>query len=441
MNEKLEKFLYWLLQIGTWTFLILVFLSSDIGGNHIQDKDNEYIYLFVIFYLTYCVFEFKSKTFDFIRNKDSCDLIHQKLGMFFRAYPEIHFDCDCYHNETGHIHIGTGSSIKRKITHSEHYTLPYYSERDVSGLFYLDIDRAKASSKNYIRLDFYEEINFADAISYMDYEYQKDSFWRRNRFRDVRFDFTESRIIPGMTRTNIVKLTENEPCCVGPRIFAFMIILTFGELYKLYFDSLCWHQIFRIRKLVSTRYDLNQPQYQCFNPQINLINQQYNYNPNDYVFINPQYKVQEPTDEELRWAKRYEDKIPDYKISSGNGQFQAGVVIDDQSYCSYNPEEPPPAFASYGCNVVLEKDQINTNGDLPPGFIIPNWQLVNEEGDTDESNNQFQLNVNKARKNNQQEILKNNSQKYQNLLNSTKRQIYSRKKSNSKKKNNSKIKK
>ena len=43
MNEKLNAFLNWLLQIGTWTFLILVFLSSDIGGNHIQDKDNEYI--------------------------------------------------------------------------------------------------------------------------------------------------------------------------------------------------------------------------------------------------------------------------------------------------------------------------------------------------------------------------------------------------------------
>jgi hypothetical protein len=55
----------------------------------------------------------------------------------------------------------------------------------VSGLFNLNCDNASAGRIDFIKLFLRSEINFADSISINDYINQKDSFWRRNRFRDI----------------------------------------------------------------------------------------------------------------------------------------------------------------------------------------------------------------------------------------------------------------
>ena len=385
METHRYKLAGWTLQISTWVFFLMVAFSES-PDPKVKDKDYSLVYCFIFCYLAYCVIEFRSVTLRYIKSKGIAALMHQKMGLYFRAFPEIRFFGQCFHYRFG-------SNRREVTTHTEHYTLPYYSARDVSGLFYLNVDQAKARAKHYIQLDLYEEVNFADAISYMDYMYQKDLFWRRNRFRDERFYFQESRVIPGMERNNLIRLTVDEPCCVNRAIYIFLTLLTLVEFYKLYFDRLCVKQVFKIRKLVSTRYDLNQSIYQYYIPQINLITQQYNYNPEDYNFINEKYQVQAPTAQELEMAKQYQNKVPNYQISSGNGQIHAGVIIDDPNYCSFNAQEPPPAFANMGCNVALNKNQINTNGDLPPQYNYDNRQVYIEDNqNVDVSNNKFALN-------------------------------------------------
>ena len=209
----------------------------------------------------------------------------------------------------------------------------------------------------------------------MDYEFEKDKFWARNRFRDVHFDFRESRIVPGMHHHNLVKMGTNEPCSVNYFFFFLFTILTFSEFYKSYVNSFCVYQKFKVRKLVSTRYDLNQPVYQSFVPQINLIVQQYQYQPNDYNYLNNNYQLNLPTQEELDRAQKYKDKVPDYQLSSGGGNIQAGVIVDNPSYSSYNPTQPPAQFASVAGNVGLSPDQINANGGAPAGFGQPGFQF------------------------------------------------------------------
>ena len=106
--------------------------------------------------------------------------------------------------------------------------MPYYSARDVSGLFYLNCDEAYIKKKMYITLELKEEINFADNISYMDYEYYKEQFWKKNRFRDVYMDFNETRKVPGLMHHNLIKLNQNEPC-----------FISFGSFYDFHsFDCL-----------------------------------------------------------------------------------------------------------------------------------------------------------------------------------------------------------
>ena len=46
--------------------------------------------------------------------------------------------------------------------------------------------------------------------------------------------------------------------------------------------------------------------------------------------MNPKINVDLPTKEELERAEQYKDKIPDYKISSGHGTIQAGIIVDTQ---------------------------------------------------------------------------------------------------------------
>ena len=129
---------------------------------------------------------------------------------------------------------------------------------------------------------------------------------------------------------------------------------------------------------MSTRYDLNQPVYQDFITHIDLITQQYNYEINDYNYLNNDFVVSGPTPEELQKADKYKNKVPDYKISSGGGNIHVGVVLDDPAYSSYDLNKPPEVFTSIGADVSLKKSQINANGlhHLDLGKVIFNLMLL-----------------------------------------------------------------
>ena len=128
----------------------------------------------------------------------------------------------------------------------------------------------------------------------MDYQMQKDSFWRRNVFKDKYFNFQETRYIPGLEKENLVRIGDSDPCCASFFIYFIFIILTLGEFYKWYFNSLCVEQTYKIRKLVSTRYDLNQPIYNDFIPQVDVISRQQSYDEDHYNYLNNDYKLQLP---------------------------------------------------------------------------------------------------------------------------------------------------
>ena len=422
----------WIIQILVWLFLIftIVFFVADVSAKI------PVLILFIAFYIAYISLEFCSMVCKYLCNKTSENGIYQKISSYYRSYPVFQFYCECYHYELrkstvrtrhkGKTRTRTVTKRVRVTTHRERYDFPYYSERDVSGLFYLDCDSAYVSRKKYIELDIYDEINFADAISCYDYEVAKDRFWRRNRFRDKYFHFEESRYIPGLQRNNLVSI-GSEPCCVNCCAFVFYVFITFAEIYKIYYYSLTIRQTYRIRKLVSTRYDLNQPVYEAFIPQLDLISLQYNFQFEDYNYINNNFHLVAPTAQELEKAKPYQKKVPDYKISSGGGKIHAGVILDDPSYSSYNLNKPPEAFTSIAGEVALKNDQVNANGDVPAGFDQPGFKfnIANDDSDLDDDNQPGQVYGSKTiqvqNNNNQNKI--NTIQPQQIKVNSTERTL------------------
>ena len=150
--------------------------------------------------------------------------------------------------------------------------------------------------------------------------------------------------------------------------------MTIAEIYRIYFNSLCVYQKFKVRKIVSTRYDLNQQAYQELAPRINLIAIQYKYEQKDYNYLNQDYEPQLPTKEEMEAAQKYQNKVPDYKISSGEWVIKAGVIIDDPRYSTYNQNEPPAELPIASENLTLAQNQININKGLPEGNNQPGFK-------------------------------------------------------------------
>ena len=342
----------WFFQIVDWGLLVVLIIVLIKGLKFVPKVS----IAFGIIHLIYILLEIFSPIGKYLCHKNSGEDMHQNMLRYFKAYPKIEFHGSCYHNEIryytttdklGRVH--QHMKTKEITTFKPVYEMPYYSERDVSGHFYLNCDKAIARKKAYIKLKLKEEINFADAISIMDYQNEIDKFYARNRPKDVYFEFTEKRFIPGFINHNLIKLGKNDPFLLNYFFFILSTLLTLSELYKLYFDYLCIFQRFTVRKLISTRYDLNQPiyqaKYQPLIPQINLIYQTFIYQPEDYNYLNNNYKVDLPTQEELERAKKYQDKVPNYQVSSGNGQIHDGVIVDNPNFSSYllNPSNQQPA--------------------------------------------------------------------------------------------------
>ena len=332
--------------------LILAIAAAIPGDNKMHKEESTVYVIFVLIYIIYIVLEFCSTTCSYLMHKTSNLGIYDKMQRIFMTHPEIIFHCETFHYEIRRQHTKDGTRpVKEKvITYREDYSMPYYSARDISGLFLLNCDKQVVQNKAYIQLELIEEINFADSISYMDYEAVRSDFYMRNRPRDYYMTYYERRIIPGLSYFNLVKIGNTEPFLVNICFFILSTIFICAELYKCFVDSKCVAQRFTVRKLISTRYDLNQPQYQetyqYFMPALDLQYQQYTYQPQEYNYLNNDYNVDLPTKEEVERAQQYSNKIPKYEIqsyTSFNGDIKVGVVKDDPSYCSanYNDNIPP----------------------------------------------------------------------------------------------------
>ena len=371
-GKKLADVLGKILQVLILAAIVLLVASLFVESINSSTA----VYILIIVYIAYLIAEFCSTICSFLCHKTNEMGIKNIMQNLIRTPPVIEFYCECYHYETrvvrysppkrgggggggrrgggggkrtggGGSHHTTRTHVRREriVTYRETADMPYYSARDVSGLFELNKSREAAMGKVYVKLELTPEINFADELTYMDYELFRSDFYNRNRPRDQYMTYRETRRVPGLNNFNFVNIRDQEPCGVNICLFIIFTIIPLAEFYKCYVNSYCLEQQFKIRKLISTRYDLNQDQYQYFVPSFNLPTQQYAFDPANYNYINNDYQVKKPTSEEISQAAMYKDKIPQYNCvsyTSINDQIKVGVVQDDPAYCSLNINEAPP---------------------------------------------------------------------------------------------------
>jgi hypothetical protein len=250
----------WTFQILTWISLILIYLHyKNIHYLPIRIRLN---LLFLISYIIYLILEFCSSTCRFLCNKH--ENLHSKLRKIFSSLPEVIFKCECYHYETRTYTVrdSNGSHEETEtvkvVTYKGSYSLPYYSFQDVSGLFILTQELKKIKNATFIKLEFDKEINFADNISYYDYLREKHTFYQTNSARDEFMDMWEKRKIKGYKKYNLVRIGDKGNCSVGSFLYIISSLLTLAQFYKYYVNYFSIYKYYKIRKIISTRYDLQE---------------------------------------------------------------------------------------------------------------------------------------------------------------------------------------
>ena len=124
--------LLWLITLILWGLIILGILFSKITV----------IYVFLAgIYLIYLILEFRSSTYKFLNNIKSSESLYEEMGKLFKTPPVIYLHINCYNYYS--------PSVRHKtVIFSEHLELPYYSFKDVSGLFDLNLEKAEEKKKD-----------------------------------------------------------------------------------------------------------------------------------------------------------------------------------------------------------------------------------------------------------------------------------------------------
>lgn len=353
-KEICLQFFGMIFQLSIWPFIILSVIFTETPL---------FIFLAVIVYLIYIIIECCSPISKYLRNKSNSQGIYKKMSELFKTPPRIAWRCECYHYETRHYtttndkgEIEHHTTTEKVVTCIGSSSMTYYSSRDISGPFLLNCDEKNINQKYYIKLELNNEITFADSFTESEYQSQKDSFIATYSFKDAHLDFSEEKYIPGLDEYNLVNIGNGEPGCINFCIFVILTILSLAEFYKCYFNSKCVYQQFTIKKIISTKYNLNEPEYgiryQNSIPSINLINKQYYFKPSEYNYINNSYKVDLPSKEEVVNANTNENKnkikIESVNTNQINQQNCNEVVIHNKNELNNSNSEgnipPPPAI-------------------------------------------------------------------------------------------------
>jgi len=234
--------------------------------------------------------------------------------LFYRR-PEYHFYCNCYHYETyhytttdseGNTHHHTRTD--KVYTFRDHELFNFCSWRDTSGLFLLNTEEnLRNKKKSYIKLELDLEFEFADDVTKWDFNRQKENMINRNKYRDTHMEFSQNIKLPGMDTYNFIKIGDKEPACLNCGAFLFFtFIIPVMELYKMYVESCSINQDYTIKKVVSSRYNLNteeaRQRFDPVMPKIVIYDNETNYNNCPQEF-NKVYDM--PSAEELEESEKF----------------------------------------------------------------------------------------------------------------------------------------
>ena len=135
--------------------------------------------------------------------------------------------------------------------------------------------------------------------------------------------------------TYFININGDKNCFISKCVFIIFTIFILGEVYKLILRGLADSQTFTIKKIISTRYDLNQNnEYDAFAPKLNFPKQEYKFDLKNTVHINNNMKANKPPPDELTKSMKYQQNTPSFKITNNKNNKPNGIqtVSVNQKY-------------------------------------------------------------------------------------------------------------
>lgn len=272
----------WIIQLALIAQLILMGLSLT----YVIPYTMAYVVTVSITYVLYIIFELCSSTFSYLMNISESQSIHSTMQKLFETPIRIIFNVTCYHYEWRTHYNGKRRTTTREkvITFVGSKDFVYYSWLDISGHFLLDTKEAIMNDEIlFIKLRLDDSYECFDQYTNMDLNVQRNQYFMENRYRDVYMDTSTTSNLPGKEDYNLVKVSEKEtPFFFGKCWFLFFtFIIPVAQIYKYYISHYCSNQYFEIKKLISTRINLNDPsiksQYMEKGPKITFQRNETNY--------------------------------------------------------------------------------------------------------------------------------------------------------------------
>jgi len=265
-GDGYKTILYWGISLLTWGAIAFAILAH--AADYDQNTRNASLGILGFVTLLYYIAQFCSSSCKYLFNKEESGKIYDYMERMF--YTPMHkvMTIQCYHYESRQVRQqdskGNVTYTTERIRVDTHFATEryyYISWRDISGKFDLDVSGATSQQeKPFVKLHLKLVMKLADDGTESDFYYQKRSFIHRNNL-DTHYDFNEALQLAGYKEYTLVRVTDFNPPCFGGAWFILFTLLTFAEFYKIHLDKYSIVQDFDIAKVVSSRRDLNNPQY------------------------------------------------------------------------------------------------------------------------------------------------------------------------------------
>lgn len=170
-DSKCDFFLLVLTQIILWGTIVYI-VYDILKIKTYLPSILSFCGVYVLYIFTHCI----TPELKYLGNKIEDQSMSEIMLRYFKAVPKITIKTESYH-------LVGGKSLRRAVTHSEEEEFKYYSFRDISGLFTLDIP--EKSNITLIKLEIINDINFADSMTYSDYVTKKKIYMNEIKIKIV----------------------------------------------------------------------------------------------------------------------------------------------------------------------------------------------------------------------------------------------------------------
>ncbi len=250
----IKEIIKWLISLTVWMSLVYIFIGV------INSYINTGMIVWLVFgMILYWYMVLRSSNFKYFMRQTDARKIYEQMDQQFKNPPRITMKIECYHYQTKttkhQCYTSTKTIGDRIVTHTTYEVFTYTSWRDVSGLFRLDISKT-SRDRPFVKLKLATDVTFVNDGTDDDFSTARSRFKHANE-RDQHQDYSEELTVDGFNRNFMVRVTDVMPYCVRPLHFLFWCLLTFYMPYKIYVNLYCSRQHFKLRKVVSSRQDLN----------------------------------------------------------------------------------------------------------------------------------------------------------------------------------------